>query len=282
MNSAITRTIVVVGAAGGIGTEVVRQLPPDTKVIAVVQNQEQINQVASLAWRSFECDLADAASVEATVDAIKQVVRDRLDGLVLCAAIQPIGPVELIARADLEKLYAVNVFGPLQLVQGVVPALRRAQGRIVLFSSMAGRIASPMLGAYASSKFSLEALADALRRELRPSGVSVSLVEPGGVDTPMAASQPALVEQALSSLDSESAQRYAPLYRGYLAMTQKGMRFASRPGDVARIAVNAVLGRVRSKARFVVGADAKIMIVMGRWLPVRWFDAMLMKLTLGA
>lgn len=282
MNTTVTRTVVVVGAAGGIGIDVVRQLLPATKVIAVVQNQAQIEQVGALAWRSFECNVADVTSVEATLAAIAQLVPDRLDGVVFCAAMQPIGPVELIKRADLERLFAINVFGTLQLVQGLIPALRGAQGRIVLFSSMAGRVASPMIGAYAASKFSLEALADALRRELRSSGVSVTLIEPGGVDTPMAASQPALVGQALSSLNADSIHRYGPLYRGYLALTQKAMRVASSPADVARIAVKAVLGRTRPKARYAVGIDAKLVIVLGRWLPVRWFDALLMKMTLGS
>ena len=168
-----------------------------------------------------------------------------------------------------------------QLVQGLIPALRPTGGRIVLFSSMAGRVASPMLGAYSGSKFALEGLADALRRELCLSGVSLSLVEPGGVDTPMAAAQGALVEQAFARLDTESAKRYGRLLRGYKAMTEAGMRHASTPAGVARVAVDAIMGPGKPKARYVAGKDAKLLILLAGWLPTRWLDALLMKLTLG-
>jgi NAD(P)-dependent dehydrogenase (short-subunit alcohol dehydrogenase family) len=282
VGTADTRTIVVVGAAGGIGIEVVRQLQHEARVIAIVQNQEQMQQVSSLVWGSFECNLADAVAVGNTVATVSQIAGDRLDGLVFCAAMQPVGPVELIRRADLERLFAVNVFGTLQLVQGVLPALRRAHGRIVLFSSLAGRVAAPMLGAYASSKFCLEGLADALRRELRPSGVSVTLIEPGGVDTPMAAAQFGLVEQALSSLEGDAGQIYGPLYRGYSVFARKALRFASHPRDVARIAVKAVLHGRRPKARYVVGGDAKFTVTLARCVPGSWLDAILMKLSLGS
>ncbi|MFA5630241.1 MAG: SDR family NAD(P)-dependent oxidoreductase [Porticoccaceae bacterium] len=281
MTTGNKKIFVVAGAAGGIGLEVVRQLPAGSRILAVVQNDEQAAQIASLVEQAYVCDLADSSSVESTAAAIASACGGHLDGVVFCAAVQPVGPVELVRRADLEAVFAINLFGSMQLVQGLIPALRRARGRIVMFSSMAGRVSSPMLGAYAATKYALEAMADALRRELRSCGISVSLVEPGGVDTPMAASQTALVNRAIAGLSGEDLDRYGRYYRGYLAMAQKGLRFASSPARVAATAVAAVSGTASPRARYIAGNDAKLIIALGRWLPWCWFDALLMKMTLG-
>ena len=282
MNQEHERTVVVVGAAGGIGLEIVRQLQGQARVLAVVQNAEQQAIVAALCQQSFTCDLQDTASVSAAAAQVAQQLPGPLDALIFCAALQPVSPVELIKRADIERLFAINVFSTMQFVQGMIPALRRKPGRIVLFSSMAGRVAAPMLGAYSASKHALEALADTLRLELRPSGVTVSLIEPGGVDTPMAAAQPVLVEQALAALSPADAANYAPLLRGYKTLAVKALRFASRPADVAKLAVRAAIGARRPKPRYVAGMDAKLTVAMGRWLPATWLDALLVKMTMGS
>lgn len=274
-------TIVVVGAAGGIGKQVTLQLQRRAHVVVVVQNAAQKDEVSTLADYSVECDLADDESVQTTIASIDAHCASGIDGVVFCAAMQPVGPLELVARGELESLFAINVFGTIQLIQGLLPKLRESRGRIVLFSSMAGRVAAPMIGAYAASKFALEALADVLRRELRLSGISVSLIEPGGVDTPMATAQGRLVEETLSRLDAGLANLYGPLVRGYGAMAKFGLRYVSKPARVAEVAVAAVMGPREPKARYIVGTDARLMIFLARLLPTRWLDALLMRATLG-
>ncbi|MCB5944271.1 SDR family NAD(P)-dependent oxidoreductase [Acidocella sp. KAb 2-4] len=273
------RTALVVGAAGGIGLEAVRQLQGQARIFAVVQNEEQAAQVAPLVVRSFVCDVADAASVEALLAALIPALAGRLDALLFCAAVQPVSPVELMSRAALEKIFAINVFGTVSVVQGMLPLLRAARGRIVLFSSMAGRVAAPMIGGYAASKFALEALADALRRELHGSGIAISLVEPGGVNTPMAAAQGPLVDQALAGMDAQTEATYGALYRGYRKMATGALKFASKPEDVARVAVRAAIGPGMPKLRYLVGKDAQLTVLLSRLLPTRWMDAMLARMT---
>jgi len=276
-----TPVVVVTGAAGGIGKHVLLQLQGRARILAIVQNAAQQSEVAALSAHSVACDLNDAASVQRALDEIRASCPEGIDGLVFTAAIQPVGPLELISRQDLERLFAVNVFGTIQVVQGLIPGLRRRRGRIVIFSSMAGRVAIPVLGAYNGGKFALEGISDTLRRELLPSGISVSLIEPGGVETPMAAAQGPLVEQLLARLDAQSEQHYGRLIRGYLAMAKAGLRHASKPEAVAQLAVATILRRDTPRARYVAGRDAKLMIFMSRWLPTRWLDAMLVKLVLG-
>jgi NAD(P)-dependent dehydrogenase (short-subunit alcohol dehydrogenase family) len=278
MSQPAEKVVIVVGAAGGIGLEIVRQATLHGVVIGVVQDNGQIAAASAAGARDcVVCDISQSVEVVAAVERLLLLSGARVDALIVAAAMQPVGAVEALQRQALERLFAVNVFGALELVQGLLPALRRSRGRVVLFSSMAGRLAAPLLGAYAATKFALEALADALRRELRASGVSVSLIEPGGVNTPMAAAQGSLAEQGFDRLELPLREVYGPLYRGYRAMTAKALRFASKPGDVAGLACAAALTDSRPKARYVAGADAKLMLGLARLLPSRWMDALLVK-----
>ena len=106
---------------------------------------------------------------------------ERLDGLVNNAGIAIAAPLEDLPLDELRRQLEVNVVGQLAVTQAVLPALRAAKGRIVIVGSIAGRSALPFLGAYAISKFALEAMSDSLRLELAPDGIEVSLVEPGTI-----------------------------------------------------------------------------------------------------
>lgn len=283
MNTTIEKLpqVIVVGAAGGIGKKILTQLKSRAKVIAIVQNYEQRLEVTQFTDQCFECDLSNIESVEKTLFSITENTPSGINGLIFCAAMQPVNPLELHDRRALEQLFSINLFGTLQIIQGLLPKIRETKGRIVLFSSMAGRVAAPMLGGYSASKFALEASADVLRRELAPSGITVSLIEPGGVDTPMAGAQSALVEKLLETLDSIQESNYGRLIRGYGNMAKAALRHASTPEAVARVAVNALLTTSRPKARYLVGIDAKLMILLSRILPTHWLDSLLVRAIIG-
>lgn len=273
-------SVVVVGAAGGIGLEIVRTLSGSAHVLGLVQNEGQIASAKEAgASASVVCDISDSQAVDAAVQTLLTLAGGDVSAVIISAAMQSVGAVESISRPDLERLFAVNVFGALAIAQGFLPALRKSKGRIVFFSSMAGRIAPPLLGAYAATKFALEALADSLRRELHGTGVSVSLVEPGGVDTPMAAAQGSLAEQGLQGLSLELREVYGSLYQGYRAMTAKALRYASTPAAVAKLACAAAVHDANPRPRYVAGTDAKVMLTLAGWLPTRWMDSLLVKAT---
>jgi NAD(P)-dependent dehydrogenase (short-subunit alcohol dehydrogenase family) len=272
-------TVLVVGAAGGIGKQTTLQLQGRARVIAVVQDAVQLAEISALVEYGVECDLADASSVQRTVAAISARTQ-AIAGLVFCAGMQPIGPLELVSRPELERLFAINLFGTVQLLQGIIPMMKQPGGRIVLFSSMCGRVGIPMIGAYCASKFALEGIADTLRRELCLVGVRLCLIQPGGVDTPMAAAQSGMVDHFLSRLDPDMEKRFGPLARGYRAMTEIGLESAVSPAAAAAVAVSAVMSLREPRARYVVGNDARVLILLTWLLPTRWFDAMMMKLTL--
>src|SRR6185295_4750516 len=101
------------------------------------------------------------------------------------AGIAVAAPLEFLPIDQLRHQLEINVIGQVAVTQAFLPALRRARGRIVNVSSIGGRVALPLVGAYNASKFALEGVSDALRRELRPLGVDVIVIEPGGVKTPI-------------------------------------------------------------------------------------------------
>jgi len=125
-------------------------------------------------------DVTDAGQIREAAAGIEE-----LHGLVNNAGIAIAAPLEFLPPDELRRQLEVNVIGQLAVTQAFLPALRRARGRIVNIGSIAGRSALPFLGAYAASKFALEAITDSLRVELAPFGIEVSVVEPGTIATPI-------------------------------------------------------------------------------------------------
>jgi NAD(P)-dependent dehydrogenase (short-subunit alcohol dehydrogenase family) len=163
------------------------------------------------------------------------------------------------------------------VTQAFLPALRRARGRIVNVSSIGGRVALPLVGAYNASKFGLEGLSDALRRELRPFGVDVILVEPGGVKTPIWTKSTQTADEMLEDVPPEVRQLYGKLIEAVRTRTQRIAReTGSDPSEVAA-AIGTALTADRPKTRYLVGRDAKLRARMAKVLPDRVMDRMIVR-----
>jgi NAD(P)-dependent dehydrogenase (short-subunit alcohol dehydrogenase family) len=192
-----------------------------------------------------------------------------LDALVNNAGIGVGGPLELVAPEDLRRQFDVNVHGPLAITQALLPALRRARGRIVFVSSVGGRVAMAFTAPYAASKHAIEALGDALRVELHSSGIKVALVEPGSVATPIWDKGRAEAERVSIPPELEAAYGHVP------AAMDKVLRDTARrgvpPEQVAETIERALTER-RMRARYVVGRDARVMLIVRRLLPDLVFD----------
>ena len=128
--------------------------------------------------------LLDVTS-ESDVAAAAERVGGELHALVNNAGIAISGPVEIVPVEEWRRLMEVNLLGQVAVTRALLPAILRARGRVVNMSSISGRVANPLFGPYAASKFALEAVSDALRREVGPHGVRVVSVEPGGIATPI-------------------------------------------------------------------------------------------------
>jgi NAD(P)-dependent dehydrogenase (short-subunit alcohol dehydrogenase family) len=198
--------------------------------------------------RELLFDVTDADAVERAATAVQS-----LDGLVANAGIAIAAPLEYLPPEELTRQLDVNVVGQLRVVQAFLPALRRSRGRVVLMGSVGGRSALPFLGAYAMSKFALEAMADSLRLELAPFGLHVSIVEPGTIATAMWTKP----QRALDSFPPEAAERYGERIEKFrrLAAKRSG-EHGVPPVEVAK-AVEHALTASPPRTRYVVGPDAR-------------------------
>jgi NAD(P)-dependent dehydrogenase (short-subunit alcohol dehydrogenase family) len=192
-----------------------------------------------------------------------------LDALINNAGIGVGGPLELVSQEDLRRQFDVNVLAQVAVTQAMLPALRRAHGRIVFVSSIGGRVATPFLAPYAASKHAVEAIGDALRVELRTSGIQVALLEPGSVATPIW--DKARVDADAVSIPPELQAEYGNVPAAMSKALADTERRGVSPEVVAQTIERALTAR-RMKARYLVGTDAKAMLVAKRLLPDRVFD----------
>jgi NAD(P)-dependent dehydrogenase (short-subunit alcohol dehydrogenase family) len=197
---------------------------------------------------------------------------DRLDGLVNNAGIAVAGPLEFLDVDQLRRQLEVNVVGQLRVTQLALPALREAQGRIVNVGSISGRSALPFLGAYAMSKFALEAMTDSLRVELRPWGIRVVIVEPGTIKTPM-------WTRERPDPSPEGMTLYGERIAAFRNFALKRSASGAPPEAVAET-VEQALTAERPHARYLVGRDARLRAGVER-LPNRLRDRVYKRLLLG-
>ena len=197
-------------------------------------------------------DITKAEAIAAAARAISAEVGQRgLAGLVNNAGIGVMGPLEYVPIDRLRLQLEVNLIGHVAVTQAMLPLVRKATGRIVNISSLAGRMSMPLLAPYAASKFGMEAVSDALRQELRPWNMHVACIEPGLVDTPILASSEAAAQAAVAAMPAEGRERYQRLFD---AMSKNDrMNAAAQPPDVVARAVAHALTARRPKTRYVVG-----------------------------
>ncbi len=180
------KSVLVTGASSGIGEATALALAHrGFKVFAGARRIEKLKALEGLGHgriTALALDVTDAMSISAAVAAIGDAP---LYGLVNNAGVSVTGPLEEMPIDDWRRQFETNVFGVVAVTKAMLPQMRAAgAGRIVTIGSVAGRIASPFMSAYAASKHAVEGLSDSLRRELRPFGISVSVIRPGFINTP--------------------------------------------------------------------------------------------------
>jgi NAD(P)-dependent dehydrogenase (short-subunit alcohol dehydrogenase family) len=226
-------------------------------------------------------DVTSTEQIAEAAERVRTVSSDggaaRLDALVNNAGIGVGGPLETIDLDELRRQFEVNVIGAVAVMQALLPALRAARGRIVLTSSIGGKIATPFIAPYAASKHALEAFGDALRLELRTSNVSVALVEPGSVATPIWDKARAEAQAVRIPSELEPYYGHVPATMGK-AIEDTARRGVS-PDKVAETIERALTAR-RMKARYPVGSDARPALLFRRVLPDAMFDRVIAR-TLG-
>lgn len=179
------KTVLITGCSSGIGLESARELKRQGfRVLAACRKAGDVARMDLEGFTGILLDLDDAASVDRAADEVIALTGNRLYGLFNNAGYGVYGSLDAISREQLEQQFSSNFFGTHQLTLRLLPAmLPHGEGRIVMTSSVMGLISTPGRGAYAASKYALEAWSDALRMELRHTGIKVSLIEPGPIRT---------------------------------------------------------------------------------------------------
>ena len=281
----LEKTVVVTGASSGIGRATARLLKErGWRVFPTARNAEDLSALEAEGFEALALDLADAASVEAAAGAVLERCGGRLGAVVNNAGYGQPGALEDVPREALRRQFETNVIGPADLTARLIPALRtQGRGRIVLLSSVVGRVAIPFMGAYCASKFAVEAMGDEWRMELAGSGIAVSLVEPGPIESRF---RRRVVGEARAcglgeGTDSVFARQYGRDWKDEV-------RTFSRPTDVFRKPPEAVARKIlhalespRPRARYPVTVAAHLGCWASRWLPARWLDAVMASKVIG-
>jgi NAD(P)-dependent dehydrogenase (short-subunit alcohol dehydrogenase family) len=225
----------------------------------------------------LQLDVTDDESIKRAADTVRQRVGGAgLAGLINNAGIAIGSPLEVIPLSQLRKQLEVNVIGQIAVTQAFLPLLRQAQGRIVNMGSIAGRGTIPMMGPYSASKFAMEALTDALRLELYPWGIHVSIIEPGAIATPIWDKSLNTALDVEKDMPAGAKLLYEKAARQVREVVQEAAQRAI-PVDAVVQAVLHALTAPRPKTRYLVGTDAKLRAFMNKWLPDRMQDWILKK-----
>ena len=266
----MTKVILVTGASSGIGYDAAEAFARQGhRVYAAARRVERMEPLKALGVVPLRMDVTDEASLEAGVRTVLEA-EGRIDALVNNAGYGYFGAIENVPLEEARRQLEVNVFGLARLCQLVIPSMReQGSGRIVNISSVAGKAVLYFGGWYHVSKFSVEALSDALRMELKPFGIDVSMIEPGGIKTNwgiIAADH--LAESSKGTpYEAEGLRESETMRKAY------SMRLLSNPSVVTRAISKAVNSR-RPRARYRVGFGAGILLFLHAILPTRWWDAL--------
>lgn len=274
-----TKSILITGCSSGIGYTVAHGLKQrGHRVIASCRKSED---VARLQREGLECvrlDLDDSQSISGAVKQVLALCSGKLDALFNNGAFGLPGAVEDLSREALRSQFETNLFGWLELTNLILPTMRQqGSGRIIQNSSVLGLVALPYRGAYTASKFALEGLTDTLRMELGGSGVEISLIEPGPIESLFRKNAEKAFHRFINMQDSAHAASYQ-------AMQQR----LQKEGHATSFTLpaTAVLDRVihalespRPKVRYYVTTPTYIFGYLKRILSSRMTDRLMLKVS---
>lgn len=262
------QVVLVTGASSGIGRETAILLAKTGHVVyGAARRLEKLQELSKYGVIPLVLDVTKEYSCQ---NALQQILNQQgtLDILINNAGYGSYGAVEDVPLTEAQRQLDVNVFGAIRLTQMVLPLFRRQhRGRVIMISSIAGRLTGPFGGWYHASKYALEALSDALRMETAGQGIWVSIVEPGLVRTPWG--HIAADHLAASARRGPYARLAEQAARGIHRLYDK--KWLTSPAEVARtifLAVNAA----QPQARYLCGKDAYLLLALHTLLPTGLYD----------
>lgn len=272
------KTIVITGCSSGFGRVSALELAKHGwHVFATVRKEtdqaDLLTEAATLGCKEnltpLLCDITQTEQVAALAQAVKeQLATNSLDALLNNAGTATGGPIELVSLDDMRALFEINIIAHVDVIQHFLPLLKEAKGTIINVSSVSGRIATPVTGVYAASKFALEAISDALRVELAPFGVRVVLIEPSSSPTNIWQTS---IQRALQQMESHRNGPYGPL----LNLAERSAVHSSKQGFPPQLFADTlvrIFDSYQPRPRYIVPRNAIIAVLMRRFLPDTLWD----------
>lgn len=266
--------ILITGASSGIGYEAAKKLATDGhKVYGAARRTERMESLRPSGVVPLALDVTSDASAET---AVAQIIAEegRIDVLINNAGYGELGPMETTSLEDAQRQLDVNVVGLARMTRLVLPHMRQQHaGRIVNVASVAGRMTFCFAGWYNASKYAVEALSDATRMEVRPYGIDVAIVEPGGVysDWGVIAAdhlRKASEGTAYSERAGKMANVFDMMYRrnpyNLMTSTQRAAHHVCKAATSSH-----------PRTRYAFGVGNASMRFLHTVLPDRWFDALI-------
>ncbi|MBU1169409.1 MAG: SDR family oxidoreductase [Proteobacteria bacterium] len=284
LNGVMQKSVLVTGASTGIGWATSLELSNrGWRVFATVRKEadaKELIEASSGKITPVIMDIVDYESVKQGALEIENALTGAgLDALFNNAGISVQGPAEIVPIEMFEKQFQVNVFGNLFVTQTFLPLIRKAQGTIVFMSSESGQVTLPLMAPYSGSKFAIEAVASALRKELLPSKIRVSLVEAATIKTPMWDKVDTTTNKFLQCLSKKEKELYAAELDTLIYFPKKQATMGMPMKKVVKVILRALNAR-RPKPRYVVGWEAWALIILHKFFPtiiVDWVSSKLVR-----
>jgi NAD(P)-dependent dehydrogenase (short-subunit alcohol dehydrogenase family) len=268
--------IVVTGASTGIGAATVNELARSGfHVLAGVRREADADALRGLGIEGIEpciLDITVASDITAIADRVARDPQRRpLRALVNNAGIAINAPVETLPISQWRQQFEVNLFGHIAITQALLPALLNSSGTVINISSVGGKVALPTYGAYAGSKFALEAVSDALRREVGAAGVKVVVIEPGAVKTEIAERGIATSEGLKANMTVAQLTRYSEVIDAVMAQA-RSFNETGVSAEAAAVVIAKAATASRPRTRYTIGRDSAILLQVSRFVSDRLLD----------
>ena len=270
-HSARRELVVVTGASTGMGAATAHELArKGFHVLAGVRREVDADALRADGIEPCILDITVESHVAAIADRVTRDPRP-LRALINNAGIAINAPVETLALTEWRQQFEVNLFGHIAMTQALFPALLASSGTVVNISSVGGKVVLPTYGAYAGSKFALEAVSDALRREVGDTGIKVVVVEPGAVKTEMAERGIATAEGLQAAMTEAQRARYGELAAAVTAQARSFGEVGVSAEHAAKVIAKAATAS-RPRTRYTIGRDAAILLRVSRVVSDRVLD----------
>jgi short-subunit dehydrogenase len=270
-------TVLVTGCSSGIGYCVAKGLKArGYNVYATARKQEDVDHLISEGFKCLKLDYADSESVQDLANELMLLIGCNLYAVFHNGAYGQTGAVEDLSRETMEKQFAANVFGWMELNNRLIVMMRQNnRGRIIFNSSLLGIVSLPFRGAYNASKYAIEGFADTLRLELRDTGIKVSLIEPGPIESKFRANSLIALKENIDIKGSV----HRDLYKKNIVRLEKKRAAVpfTLPAEAVLKKVIHALESPNPKARYYVTFPTYLFGTLRRLLPTKWLDNLLSK-----